>query len=114
LRLCPMRRGAAFAALEGRSSRVAVVEGERRQVADDAASYRAEPFVAVGTFADKAEARHVSERLAVFGRTTFEASLIDGAEVFSVDLYSDGRNTLDSLLTAAWRNGAPDAIAVRD
>ncbi len=114
------RRGANFAAdafdaLEGRSSRVAVGEGERGQVTDDSASsYGAEPFVAVGTFADKAEAQHVRERLAVFGRTTFEASLIDGAEVFSVDLYSDGRNSLDSLLTAAWRNGAPDAIAVRD
>jgi rare lipoprotein A len=103
----------AFDALEGKSSRGAAGEGAWGP-GESAPSTTPEPFVAAGTFTDKAEAERVREQLAAFGRTTFDSSFVDGGEVYSVDLHPDGRNSLDSLLKAAWRNGAPDAIAVRD
>ena len=103
----------AFDALEG--TRMTETDAASwKQRADDAMQASGEPFVAAGTFTDKAEAERVKQALAAFGRTTFEASTADGEAVYSVNLYEDGRNSLDDLLEAAWEHGAPDAIAVRD
>ncbi|MDQ6438041.1 septal ring lytic transglycosylase RlpA family protein [Mesorhizobium sp. LHD-90] len=102
----------AFDALEGtRVSAEHAASWKRPAAADQPAG---EPFVAAGTFEDKAEAERVRQALADFGRTTFEASSADGHAIYSINLYEDGRNSLDDMLEAAWANGAPDAIAVRD
>lgn len=95
----------AFSALEGNAIAAA---GEGELARDE------EPFVAAGTFTDRAEAEKVRMQLSAFGRAIFEESVVDGTEVFSVSLYEDGRGSLDDMLAAAWQNGAPDAIAVRD
>jgi rare lipoprotein A len=71
-------------------------------------------FVMAGTFAARVDAERVRQDLAPFGRAVLETARIDGVEMVSVNLYEDGRNSLDDMLVAAWRNGAPDAIAVRD
>jgi len=99
----------AFDVLEGKS--VGAGEGNSDGAGVSPAS---EPFVAAGTFTDRSEAERVRDLLAGFGRTDLGASMADGAEVYSVDVYPDGRNSLNGLLEAAWQNGAPDAIAVRD
>ena len=39
---------------------------------------------------------------------------LDGKDWYSVNLYQDGRMSLDNMLEAAWSHGAPDAFAVRD
>lgn len=97
----------AFAALEGSGA------SAWKQPGSDAASAAA-PFIAAGTFADKGDAEAVSQKLAMFGRTTFEVTVIGTETLYSVNLYEDGRNSLDDMLSAAWDSGAPDAIAVRD
>ncbi|MFI0849525.1 septal ring lytic transglycosylase RlpA family protein [Mesorhizobium sp. IMUNJ 23232] len=104
----------AFDALEGTRSTAADAASWKQPDADGTTKASGEPFVAAGTFTDKGEAERVEQALASFGRTTFEASTADGQAVYSVNLYEDGRNSLDDLLEAAWDNGAPDAIAVRD
>jgi rare lipoprotein A len=73
-----------------------------------------EPFVAAGTYTDKSEAERVSAELAAFGRTVVETSVEEGEQLYSVNVYEDGRNSIDDLLQAAWQHGAPDAIAIRD
>ncbi len=72
------------------------------------------PFIAAGTFYDQAEAMRVGASLSDFGETDVEPSTVDGQQVYSVMLREDGRNGLNELLIAAWKNGAPEAIAVRD
>lgn len=73
-----------------------------------------EPYVAAGTFADQSQAEAVVHALSAFGRASIEVSQESGSRVYSVNLYGDGRNTLDAMLESAWANGAPDALAVRD
>jgi rare lipoprotein A len=101
----------AFDALEGNRVTAEQVQSSWKQL-DSAA--KAEPFVAAGTYTDKAEAEHVRQELAAFGRVSIEVSTAEGGEIYSVNLYEDGRNSLDDLLEAAWDHGAPDAIAIRD
>jgi rare lipoprotein A len=72
------------------------------------------PFIAAGTFYDQAEAMRVGAALSNFGKTDVEPSTVDGQQVYSVMLHEDGRSGLNELLIAAWKNGAPEAIAVRD
>jgi rare lipoprotein A len=71
-------------------------------------------FVAAGSFADRGAAVQLARDLAAFGRTELERSELGGADWYSVNLYADGQRSLDDLLEAAWSNGAPEAIAVRD
>ncbi|MEQ1956782.1 septal ring lytic transglycosylase RlpA family protein [Mesorhizobium sp. CN2-181] len=103
----------AFDALDGTRT-TAVDVASWKQSAVDEAMQASEPFVAAGTFTDRADAERVEQALAAFGRTTLDASTTDGEALYSVNLYEDGRNSLDDLLEAAWDHGAPDAIAVRD
>jgi rare lipoprotein A len=71
-------------------------------------------YVAVGSFAGKAEAGRVSGALAPFGRIEVERTVEDGAEWYSVSLRPDGRSSLDDLLEQAWASGASDAFVVRE
>ena len=72
------------------------------------------PYVAAGTFTDRAQAERLAQILSEFGKTSLEVSQEGGAVLYSIDLHGDGRNTLDAMLEYAWANGAPDALAVRD
>jgi rare lipoprotein A len=73
-----------------------------------------EPYIAAGSFTNEAEARKLAETLAAFGKTEIEATEVDGAMWYGVNLRGDGRASIDGLLQAAWSHGAPDAITVRD
>jgi rare lipoprotein A len=105
------RAATAFAALDGADMSSADVLGawKRANPAVESAGY-----VAAGSFDDAAEAKNVAARLAGFGRVEVEKSALDGKDWYSVDLYPVGRGNLDGLLQAAWANGAPDALAVRE
>jgi len=70
--------------------------------------------VAAGTFAGEAEAEAVAKSLSAVGRTSLEKSTLDGSDWFTLNVYADGRASLDDLLAAAWQRGAPDAIIVRE
>jgi rare lipoprotein A len=72
-------------------------------------------FVAAGSFEDEGTARRIARNLAGFGKVEIEKSALDGIDRYSVNVYPrDGQGGLDALLKAAWANGAPDALAVRD
>jgi rare lipoprotein A len=101
----PKSASEAFDAFDG--SQMASLGSEWREQAG-------EPFIAAGTYADKAEAERVSAELAAYGRAVVETSVEEGEQLYSVNVYEDGRNSIDDLLQAAWEHGAPDAIAVRD
>ena len=80
----------------------------------DAAASPVEPYIAAASFTEEGEARKLVKALAAFGKAEIEATEIDGAVWYGVNLRSDGRSPIDSLLRAAWSHGAPDAITVRD
>ncbi|MER9441950.1 septal ring lytic transglycosylase RlpA family protein [Mesorhizobium sp. M0340] len=71
-------------------------------------------YVAAGSFEDAAEAEQVATQLSSFGKTEIQRSELEGKDWYSVNLYADGRGSLDEMLQAAWSHGAPDALAVRD
>jgi rare lipoprotein A len=73
-----------------------------------------QPYVAAGSFTTGRDAKKLARALAAFGKTEIEATEIDGAMWYSVNLRGKGRSSIDELLQAAWSHGAPDAIAVRD
>ena len=102
---------AAFAALDGQ---VPLAGGWKTGEAQSAVQPSPEPFVAAGSFTDRAEADRLAAILADFGKTEIETSHVDGADWYSVNLRSDGKGSIDDLLQAAWDHGASDAIAVRD
>lgn len=71
-------------------------------------------FIAAGTFASREQAeRHLAE-LSSLGRAELEIAETENATWHAVNLYPDGRNSLDDMLRAAWAGGASEAIAVRD
>jgi rare lipoprotein A len=71
-------------------------------------------YVAAGTFADKAEADRIAAALDGAGRISIERSEDSTGTWYSVEIRSDGSRSLDEIMQAAWDNGAPDALAVRD
>jgi len=71
-------------------------------------------YVAVGSFANAAEAEMHRRDLSRFGRATVSASRRDGGVYYSVDLHPDGRSSLDTMLRQAWADGARDAMTVRE
>jgi rare lipoprotein A len=103
----------AFAALEGKTMSPDDVAQSWKRL-NPAGASAVQPYVAAGSFATLAEAEKVARALSGFGRATLETAEIDGAQFHSVNLYSDGRNGLDAMLEAAWANGAPDAMTIRD
>ncbi len=70
------------------------------------------PFVAAATVDTAEAAEALRARLAAFGRV--EIALAAGGTLHAVTLHGDGRASTDAMLAAAWANGAPDAIVVRD
>jgi rare lipoprotein A len=71
-------------------------------------------YVAAGTFADAAEAERVAAILGDVGRVDIERSEEPTGTWYSVEVRSDGRQSIDDILQAAWDSGATDALAVRD
>jgi rare lipoprotein A len=68
-------------------------------------------YVLAGTFAGRAGAQALAARLDAFGRVAVSKS---GRNAWSVTLRGDGRVSADEMLQAAWANGAPDAMTVRE
>lgn len=91
-----------------------IVASWKKQSAIAAGSMGDGAFVAAGTFATEAEADAVAKNLSGVGRASLEKSTLDGREWFTLNVYADGRASLDDLLAAAWERGAPDAIIVRE
>jgi rare lipoprotein A len=89
-----------------------IVASWKRQNPDEVAGE--ESYVAVGTFADKAKAEHVATALKGVGRIGIERSVDSAGTWYSVTVRSDGEHSIDDILQAAWDNGAPDALAVRN
>jgi len=77
--------------------------------AGDTASY-----VAVGSFANPAEAEMHRRDLSRFGRVAMNVSRRDGNTYYSLDLHPDGHSSLDTMLREAWADGARDAMTVRE
>jgi rare lipoprotein A len=103
----------AFAALEGGALTAgAVVQSWKRMNA--AASAPVEPYVAAASFGTSGAADRLARRLSTFGRTEIERTTVDGQDWYSVNLYGDGRNSIDAMLEAAWANGASEAMTIRD
>jgi rare lipoprotein A len=104
----------AFAALERKPMSPDDIAQSWKRLNPLGAGAAMQPYVAAGSFATLAEAEDVARALSSYGRATLETAEIDGAQFHSVNLYPDGRNGLDAMLEAAWANGAPDAMTIRD
>jgi rare lipoprotein A len=106
------RAAHAFAALEGRTMTANDVATSWKRQSPSLTTAGA--YVAAGSFASEAEARAVLGALSAGGLTVLEKSEMGGVAWYSVSVYPDGRQDLDSLLETAWTNGAPDAMTIRD
>jgi rare lipoprotein A len=105
----------AFSALAGKSMTANdIVDSWKRLNPGPRAQQDLDAYVAAGTFEDGEEARRVAKALSAYGRTLVEQSDFEGKTWYSVDLYPDGKTSLDAMLKAAWSHGAPDAFAVHD
>jgi rare lipoprotein A len=104
----------AFAALESAPMSSDDVIQAWKRLNPSQATNSSTDYVAAGTFGNANEARQIAAHLSEFGRTEIERSQLDGKDWYSVNVYRDGRGSIDDLLQAAWANGAPDALAVRD
>lgn len=104
----------AFAALDASLSQDRIIASWKAQSGSAAGEGRNAAYVAAGTFASREKAEQLVEALSGFGRVSLEKSELQGRDWYTVNLYDDGRTSLDGLLEAAWRNGAADAITVRD
>ena len=106
--------GEAFAAFDGTPGMTPsqIVASWKRQNAD--VNPGIDPYVTAGSFASRQEANGIAGKLARFGRTSLEKSDLDGATWYTVNLYGASGGSVDDLLKAAWANGAPDAMAIRN
>lgn len=102
---------AAFAAIDKADDMTAadVATSWKRQRDEPTADY-----VSVGAFSSTADAKALATKLSAFGRIEIEASEVDGKSWQTVNLYADGRYSVDDMLRGAWSNGAEDAITVHD
>jgi rare lipoprotein A len=107
------RAGDPFSALEGGLDPSAIVASWRKQ-AGPALQQGSDAYVAVGTFADRAEAERFVRDLGSTGRVELVVEPDAGRDWFTVNVHPDGRNGLDGLLQAAWAAGAADAMPVRN
>ena len=109
---------AAFTAFDAQAekglTRDRIVASWKQQSAVAAGEGGSGAYVAAGTVASRPEADRLARVLSRFGRTSLERSEAQGHDWYTVNVYADGRNSLDQMLEAAWRNGAPDAMTVRD
>ncbi|MGB3387940.1 MAG: septal ring lytic transglycosylase RlpA family protein [Pseudaminobacter sp.] len=104
----------AFAALDGGMTSADIARSWKRLNPGAAPQALSQPYVAVGTFEARAEAERLAGTLSKVGRVTVEKSEIDGAWLYTVNLYANGRASLDEMLATAWSSGASDAMTVRN
>ncbi|HWK66965.1 MAG TPA: septal ring lytic transglycosylase RlpA family protein [Rhizobiaceae bacterium] len=104
----------AFGALDPRLSQDRIIASWKAQSGSAAGDGKNSAYIAAGTFDSRQRAEHLVDALSGFGRVSLEKSELEGRDWYTVNLYDDGRTSLDGLLEAAWRNGAPDAITVRE
>jgi rare lipoprotein A len=71
-------------------------------------------YVAVGTFASVADSSRQAKALSAYGRAEVQTAEAGGRTFYSVNLYPDGRASIDEMLEQAWAHGATDAMTVRD
>ncbi|MBL8584312.1 MAG: septal ring lytic transglycosylase RlpA family protein [Rhizobiaceae bacterium] len=71
-------------------------------------------YIAAGSFEDRTDAAALVAGLSDLGRPAIDATQVDGKTIYTVSLYPDGRLSVDAMLEAAWQQGAPDAISVRE
>lgn len=109
-----VRGASAFAALDNGMKADDIAKSWKRLNPGAVAAAASHPYVAVGTFTNKAQAERHAGALARVGRVTVETSVEGGATFYAVNLYDNGRASLDRMLQAAWSDGATDAMTVRD
>ncbi|MCO5157142.1 MAG: septal ring lytic transglycosylase RlpA family protein [Aquamicrobium sp.] len=92
----------------------ALVAALNRRYADAAKAAPASSagYVAVGTYADEAEAQALAARLGEAGRVEIETDW--RGEAFTLNLHPASGRSLDDALQAAWAAGAADAMPVRE
>jgi rare lipoprotein A len=71
-------------------------------------------YIAVGTFASAADSSRQAKYLSAYGRIQVETAKAGSQTFYSVNLYPDGRASIDEMLRQAWAHGAGDAMTVRD
>jgi rare lipoprotein A len=105
----------AFSSVDhGRMSAADISGSWKKLNPNSSAANASGPYVAAGSFEQADEAKTVAGALGAFGKTVLEETIVDGKSIYTVDLYQDGKSSLDDMLEAAWSHGAPEAIAVRD
>ncbi|MBN9065020.1 MAG: septal ring lytic transglycosylase RlpA family protein, partial [Rhizobiales bacterium] len=90
-----------------------VASWDRSQPAKASAGDEAD-YVAVGTFASAADSSRQANYLSAYGRVQVESAKAGSRTFYSVNLYPDGRASIDEMLKQAWAHGAGDAMTVRD
>jgi rare lipoprotein A len=90
-----------------------VASWERSQPAKASTGDEAD-YVAVGTFASAADSSRQAKYLSAYGRIQVETAKAGSQTFYSVNLYPDGRASIDEMLRQAWAHGAGDAMTVRD
>jgi rare lipoprotein A len=110
------RAAGAFAALDKAGMTPADVEAswKRLNASRPGAAASSRDYVAAGSFETDRQARAVAGQLEAYGRVEIQTAELDGRQWHTVNLYANGRASLDEMLEAAWSHGAPDALAVRD
>jgi rare lipoprotein A len=90
-----------------------VASWERSQPAKESTGDEAD-YIAVGTFASAADSSRRAKYLSAYGRVQVETAKAGSQTFYSVNLYPDGRASIDEMLRQAWAHGASDAMTVRD
>jgi rare lipoprotein A len=90
-----------------------VASWDRSQPAKESTGDEAD-YVAVGTFASAADSSRQAHELSAYGRVQVETAKAGARTFYSVNLYPDGRASIDEMLKQAWAHGAGDAMTVRD
>jgi len=104
----------AFVGEGGTMTPADVVASWARSQPTEAARGDEADYVAVGTFASAADSSRQARELSAYGRVQVETAKAGAQTFYSVNLYPDGRATIDEMLKQAWAHGAGDAMTVRD
>lgn len=99
------RASAAFEAFDAKPHAAQAIADKWRMLNGGAREY-----VAVGTYASRAEAQRMASLLGQVGKVELQQK----AGSVELTLRGDGRVSTDQILETAWANGAPDAFVVRD
>ncbi len=70
-------------------------------------------YVAAGTFTSRAVAEALADKLGRIARSEIEITKDGGNTWYSVAVYPKAAADIDTLLAAAWKSGAADALVVR-